>query len=170
MLVPRGSGLPGFDPDIPQTLSKNGVFVLPRVPPGSYNIQAAYMDRETMEWISVVRQLEVTDADVEGITLAFAPSFGVRGRVISEGVRQGDLSSFTAVLTPADENSPGPLPQGVKPDGSFLFRNVNEGEYRPGIRSTNGDCYLKSARARGRHGWQTANFLFIPPPIVLWSS
>jgi Carboxypeptidase regulatory-like domain len=147
LLIPRGPGFPGFDPNLPQTFAKNGTFILHRVPPGSYDIQAGYMDRDTMEWVRVVRQLEVTNADVEGVTLAFAPSITVRGRVIWQGSRQGDPFTFTVLLRSADEDSPSPQPQDVKPDGSFLFRAVNEGEYRPLIRDPDAHCYIKSARA-----------------------
>jgi hypothetical protein len=146
ILIPHGSGLLGFDSDIPQTVAKNGAFVLHRVPPGSYDIQASYMDRDTSEWVLAIRELEVANADVEDITLAFAPSFSVRGHVIWEGGRQGDLSSFTALLKSADENFPLVKGSEVKPDGSLLFHGVNQGEYRLSIRDRDTACYVKFAR------------------------
>ena len=146
ILIPRGPGFRGFDQDIPQTVAQNGTFVLHRVPPGSYNILASYMDRDTTEWVLAIRELEMTNADVEGITLAFAPLFSARGRVTWEGVKQGDLSSFTALLRFMDENLPLVKESEVKPDGSLLFRGVNEGEYRLSIRGHDPACYVKSAR------------------------
>jgi hypothetical protein len=146
-ITSRGSGLPGYDSIDIHTNEKNGTFVLHRVPPGSYYIRAAYFDRDTMEPMFTHRELEVTAGDVEGITLAFAPYTAVRGHVIWEGNKQADLSTFTVSLSSVDEESPGTQPQEVKPDGSFLFRSVSEGEYHPRIFTSNGDCYLKSARA-----------------------
>ena len=145
-ITSRGSGLPGYDSIDIHTNEKNGTFVLHRVPPGSYYIRAAYFDRDTMEPMFTHRELEVTAGDVEGITLAFAPSIAVRGHVIWEGSKQGDLSTFTVSLSSVDEQSPGTQPQELKPDGSFLFRSVSEGEYHPRFFAPNGDCYLKSAR------------------------
>jgi hypothetical protein len=145
-LIPRGSSLlaPDFNT---RAVAKDGSFVLERVPPGSYYIQAGYFERDTTDQVWVSGQLEVTDLDVEGITLAFAPSNTVRGHVIWEGSKQDDFSNLTILLSPADEESIVAKRSEVKPDGSLLLRNVNEGEYRPSIRSPNTDCHLKSARA-----------------------
>jgi hypothetical protein len=145
-ITSRGSGLPGYDSIDIHTNDKNGTFVLHRVPPGSYYIRAAYFDRDTMEPMFTHRELEVTAEDVEGITLPFAPSIAVRGHVIWEGNKQGDPSTFRVFLSSVDEQSPGTQPQELKPEGSFLFRSVSEGEYHPRIIAPNGDCYLKSAR------------------------
>lgn len=145
-ITPRSSGLLGLDSVDTRTIAKDGTFVLDRVPPGSYHIQAACLDRDTMEPMLTHRELEVTVGDVEGIPLAFAPSIAVGGHVIWEGNKQGDHSTFRVFLSSLDEQSPGTQPQEIKPDGSFLFRNVSEGEYHPRIFAPNGDCYLKSAR------------------------
>jgi hypothetical protein len=146
-MVPRGAGLLTPDTIDTRSVAKDGTFFLRRVPPGSYDLQAVYLDRDRSEPILVRRQLEIMDADVEGITLAFPPSFVVNGRLLSEGSKQEDISTLTVFLSPADDESGLAKHSEVKPDGSLLFRNVNEGEYRPSIRSPNSDCYLKSARA-----------------------
>jgi Carboxypeptidase regulatory-like domain len=146
-VFPRDSSLLRYDLIDSQTPAKDGAFVISRVPPGSYNIEASYMDRDSMEGVWTVRQLEVTNADVEAITLAFAPSNTVRGHVQWEGSKQEDLASFMVFLSPADEEFSVARRSEVKPDGSLLFRNVNEGEYRPRIFASNSDCYIKTARA-----------------------
>jgi hypothetical protein len=146
-VVQRGSPLLGYNSIETRTLAKDGSFALNWVPPGSYSLRASYMDRDTKEWACASRQLEVTDADVEGLTLAFTPLIAVRGRVIWEGSKKPDLSSFTVFLSPTDGESPNTRGQEVKPDGSFLFRAVNEGDYRPLIHSPDTNCYIKSPRA-----------------------
>ncbi|HWY08803.1 MAG TPA: carboxypeptidase regulatory-like domain-containing protein [Candidatus Acidoferrales bacterium] len=145
-VVQRGSPLLGYNSIETRTLAKDGSFALNWVPPGSYSLRASYMDRDTKEWAWASRQLEVTDADAEGITLAFAPLIALRGRVIWEGSKKPDLSSFTVFLSPTDGESPNTRGQEVKPDGSFLFRAVNEGDYRPLIHNPDTNCYIKSAR------------------------
>ena len=145
-MYPRGSGLLAPDTIDARSVAKDGTFILHRVPPGSYHLQAIYLDRDRSEPILVRRQLEVRDADVEGITLAFPSWFVVNGRLIWEGGKQEDFSNFMVFLSPADEESHLVKRSEVKPDGSLLFHNVNEGEYRPSIRGPNSDCYIKSAR------------------------
>ena len=145
-MSPRGSGLLAPDTIDARSVAKDGTFTLHRVPPGSYHLQAVYFDRDRSEPIYAGRELEVSGADVEGVTLAFAPSFAVNGRVIWEGSKQEDISNFTVFLSPADAESGLVKHSEVKPDGSLLFHNVNEGEYRPSIRGPNSDCYIKSAR------------------------
>jgi hypothetical protein len=145
-LLPRGSSLLVPDSIDTRSVARDGTFVLQRVPPGSYHIQAGYFDRATMDQIWTSRQLEVAGVDVEGITLAFAPSNTVRGNVQWEGSKQGDLSSLMVFLSPTDEESGVVKHAEVKPDGSLLYLHVNEGDYRPMIRSTNVDCHVKSAR------------------------
>jgi carboxypeptidase family protein len=145
-MSPRGSGLLAPDTIDTRSVAKDGTFILQLVPPGSYYLQAIYFDLDRSEPIYAHRQLEVTDADVEGVTLAFAPSFAVNGRVIWEGSKQEDFSNLTVFLSPTDENLPIAKRSEVKPDGRLLFRNVNEGEYRPSIPDPRSTCYIKFAR------------------------
>jgi len=145
-MSPRGSGLQAPDTIDTRSVAKDGTFTLHRVPPGSYHLQAVYFDRDRSEPIYARRELEVTEADVEGVILAFAPSFAVNGRVIWEGSKQEDFSNLTVFLSSTDENLPLAKRSEVKPDGTLLFRNVNEGEYRPSIPDPRSACYIKFAR------------------------
>jgi hypothetical protein len=145
-MSPRGSGLLAPDTIDTRSIAKDGTFTLHRVPPGSYHLQAVYFALDRSDPIYARRELEVTEADVEGVTLAFAPSFASNGRVIWEGGKQEDISNLTVFLSPADAESDLVKHSEVRPDGSLLFRNVNEGEYRPSIRGPNPDCYVTSAR------------------------
>jgi hypothetical protein len=146
-VFPRGSSLLGYNSIGTRTVAKDGTFAIVWIPPGSYNLRASYMDRDTKEWAWASRQLEIMDADAEGITLAFAPLIAVRGRVTWEGSKKSDLSSLTVSLSPADGESPNTRRQEVRPDGSFFFQAVNEGDYRPLIHNSDTNCYIKSARS-----------------------
>jgi hypothetical protein len=145
-MTPRGSGLLAPDSIDTRAVAKDGTFVLQRVPPGSYNIHAGYADRDTRAPVWVVRQLDVIGADVEGFTLAFTPSNLIRGHLNWEGGKQEDFSTLTVFLWSTDENSPLGKRSEVSPDGSLLFRNVNEGEYRVSISSRDTACHVKFAR------------------------
>ena len=145
-MSPRGSGLLAPDTIDTGSVARDGTFTLHRIPPGSYHLQAVYFDRDRSEPLYAGRELEVAEADVENVTLAFAPSFAANGRVIWEGSKQEDISKFSVFLSPADAESGIVKYSEVKPDGSLLFRSVNEGEYRLSIRGSNSDCYVKTAR------------------------
>jgi len=145
-LLPRGSALGAHDSIDTNAMAKDGTFAFQRVPPGSYYINASYFDGETKDWFWLSRPLEVAETDIEGIYLAFAPPIPIWGRVVWEGDQKSDLSSFRVSLRATKEQLPNPGSQALKPDGSFLFRSVNEGEYRPLILAPNRNCYIKSAR------------------------
>jgi hypothetical protein len=51
-------------------------------------------------------------------------------------------------LESVDRDAPQPCSQPVKPDGTFLFKNVPEGFYRPYVQFVDSDAigFLKSAR------------------------
>ena len=69
-LRPRGSGLAQALHGINDNFQmKDGNFVIPNVPPGSYVLAANWMDRETREMHTARRQLDVGNSDLEGVTL-----------------------------------------------------------------------------------------------------
>jgi len=147
-LLPEGSPLSGISRNEWECRTKDGSFTISRVPPGSYDLRAFYMDRESHEPEWTQRKIEVGGADVEGVTLSFAGGYPLHGHVTWEGGRPVDTSGKPYVyLSPIDEDSIKIIqPAEVKPDDSFVFRNMTEGEYVPAIRAGSEDCFVKSAR------------------------
>ena len=145
-LSPRGSGLSSSGWNSLESSAKGGDFLIDRVPPGSYNLLAVYFDRDAKTRIWYRRELDVADSDIENLAISLPPSFAVPGHVSWEGSKPGDIGPLTAELNSTDENVLSPEPQSVQPDGSFLFRNVSEGEYRPLVVDANRNCFVKSAR------------------------
>lgn len=145
-LIPRGSDLPTISWGAFESFSADGSFAFYAVPPGQYYVDVYYSDPDSRVPRSIRRELEVAGTDVDGLTLAVTPTFSVGGRVVWEGNKSDDFGALTLFLHSTDEESSVWDPQVVKPDGSFQFRNLSEGEYRPVVNSTNEACYLKSAR------------------------
>jgi hypothetical protein len=146
-LAARGSGLSQFSVENLQNYSFDGNFVFYGVPPGSYYVQANSFDSDSKMPRWARREFDVTNADVEGVTLTFAPQVSIAGRVLWDAKSSADLPSLTAELIPVEEEGSGPGQHvSVKPDGFFVFRNVAEGEYHPRVLSSDNACYLKSAR------------------------
>jgi len=145
-LFPRGSELSAGSEGNLQSHTTDGSFAFYGVSPGSYYLQAMAFDSDmrTPRWF--LQELDVGDADIEGLTFSFPPSTDLSGRVLWDGKKPGDLSDLTVLLYSTNENIPGGEPQALKPDGTFEFRNLTDGEYHPSVLSTSRDCYLKSAR------------------------
>jgi len=148
-LQPRGSGLAeavrGLDDDF---RLKDGNFAIRNVPPGSYYLVASWSDRESREWHHARRELDVGNTDLDGVTLTISRGVDISGHVSWEEPSQGDLQNLHVRLHPVEENLGGFPGQMVKADGSFQFKNVPEGTYRPvmSLGGMAGDFFLKSAR------------------------
>jgi Carboxypeptidase regulatory-like domain len=148
-LRPRGSGLAqalhGIDDNFQM---KDGSFVIPNVPPGSYVLGANWMDRETREMHTARRQLDVGNSDLEGVTLVISRGADIPGRVIWEGASASDFDELYINLEAVGDEESGVPSQMAKQDGTFRFKNIPEGTYRPAIfaRGMRGKFFLKSAR------------------------
>jgi Carboxypeptidase regulatory-like domain len=147
-LVPEGGAFSGISLNDLESHTRNGSFTIGRVPPGSYTLQGVYTDLEWRQPVWAQRKIEVNGADLEGLTLSFVAGFPLRGHVIWEGGRPADTSGKPYVYLYSTDDSFRFLPStDVKPDDTFVFRNMTDGEYLPAIRAGNDeDCFVKSAR------------------------
>jgi hypothetical protein len=95
------------------------------------------------------REIEVSNYDVEGLVLTISPGVEVRGRVSWEGTSPPrQLRRASVGLEGVDRDASSPPSQPVKPDGTFLFKNVPGEFYRPYVQFVDSDAigFLKSAR------------------------
>ncbi|HTB92950.1 MAG TPA: carboxypeptidase-like regulatory domain-containing protein [Candidatus Sulfotelmatobacter sp.] len=146
-IIPRSSELAGsFSRDNFQTPSKDGAFVIHGVYRGSYYLQAIREDRETRTFDLARTELEISDTDVEGAILIFNPHLTIRGQIAWDNGKPSDLDNFNVELAPATEQAQFPRMQAPKADGSFVLKNVTEGEYYLILISSNKNCFAKSAR------------------------
>jgi hypothetical protein len=149
-LYPRGSGLVDAAQDLDDTFQlKDGSFVIRNVPPGSYFLAANWSDHESGGgWHFGRRRLDVTNSDVEGVTIMVSRGSGIAGHVSWEGVAPRDLQALYVRLQSLDED-PMPVPgASAKQDGTLQFKNVPEGTYRPiaSFPCAQENFYLKAAR------------------------
>ena len=129
-----------------ENADKEGRFEFRDVFPGSYIIGASW--RTNQERYSARREVEVGNADVEGINLTVTRGVDVHGQVAWEEKPPGDMQTVHVILQPLDEG-PYSLNSGafkVEPDGTFVVKNVAEAGYRPRVITGSLDCFLKSAR------------------------
>jgi protocatechuate 3,4-dioxygenase beta subunit len=81
------------------SMSGDGTFSIPDVPPGRYRI-AAIADDGFSVWTPV--EVQVDGHDVSGITLSLTPGLSVSGRVVDPGPAGGDVSGIGIELRRAD--------------------------------------------------------------------
>jgi hypothetical protein len=127
---------------------KDGGFVLRNVPPGSYDLTASIRSGESDDWHLARRQLEVGNSDVDGITITISRGVDISGRFTWEGTPANDPSSLHFRLQALGQDQPYFSQPTVKPDGTFQFKNVPEGSYRPAFNlyGPAKKFFLKSAR------------------------
>jgi protocatechuate 3,4-dioxygenase beta subunit len=123
-----------FSPGQMSTDAEGG-FKFSEIPPGSY-VLVAQLDSnaqpDTTMWGR--RSVEVSDGNVEDITVLLGQGVSVAGRIRVEGDAEFDVSSLKASLEPQEGltlNSLMPVVEdaSVGHDGTFTFRHVPEGTY-----------------------------------------
>jgi len=103
----------------------SGSFKTDGIQPGSYVIRVT--DAKGM---IAAQHVEVTDSDVDGLSLAFPDVVTVRGRVTVAGKQDADLSGVFLRLSPEDPTLAGrALRTRVAKDGDFQFQGVIAGTY-----------------------------------------
>jgi hypothetical protein len=127
------------------TMSYENHVVFHGVSPGSYEAIVRLDNGEERSY--AIRQVEVTNADVNGGTLTFVLAIDLTGAVRLEG---GAFSGFEKlrVILQADYRNPvmGTLNGQVKPDGAFLIKRAAPTVYELAIARSPG-VYLKSIRS-----------------------
>jgi 5-hydroxyisourate hydrolase-like protein (transthyretin family) len=127
---------------------KDGSFVLRNVPPGSYDLTASYTGSESSDWHLARRPLEVGNSDMDGVAITISHGVDISGHLIWEGSAPNEPGNLHVRLQPLIEDQPYFLEPAVKPDGTFQFKNVPEGSYRPVVHLYGPvmNFFLKSAR------------------------
>jgi len=125
----------------------NGTFDLPAVPPGSYVVNAEWSDDGKR---NIARQnIEIGDADVEGLLLTIAKGPTVAGHVHWDGssAAQADDDMSIRAGDPEDEFST--TYARVESEGSFSLLEVPSGPLRVTLERQSPNSYIKSIEYGG---------------------
>lgn len=144
MLVPRDSTFMGFERNNAATQA-DGRFEIRGVVSGSYVLMANYWDEGKSYFAR--QPVEVTNTNLDGITLTIGSGIDVPGAVRVEGGGTVGLENLHASVQPRDftpmmGGGGGPL----KNDGSFALQNLGPEVYTFQLYGQMGNAYLKSVR------------------------
>lgn len=131
------------------TADAKGNFELKGVPRGSYLLVAEkpiQSENDKSTWGQ--KSVQVGDFDLRNVEVALRRGVEVSGRILVDGKANVDLTRLTGVLEPAETSAlQGFMPQvenaSVNPDGSFVFQDVPEGNYRINFFPISAGFYLK---------------------------
>jgi len=120
----------------------DGSFDLPGVLPGSYTVTAQWSDDGKAHTARL--NIEVGNADVEGLQLTIAKGVPVVGHLRWEGKPSVFGDQLTVLAQSADDTVRAGYAR-VDADGSFAWTEVAEGEFRVRVIGQSQDSFVKAA-------------------------
>jgi Carboxypeptidase regulatory-like domain len=152
ILFPRGNRELAFVSDQKQVVvnPKTGDFEMADVVPGEY--VAVAFSYASSQMHHSTQNVDVNNADVNGISLVLSRGIDVPVRVTLDGKLAASAADVIVSLLPAEDTSV-PFNMGssatAQADGTFVLKEVGDGSYSLRVRSRCQECYLKSANANG---------------------
>jgi uncharacterized surface anchored protein len=128
------------------SVNPDGIFEFRGVAPGSYFVIAQVnLPGKTF---AARTAIQVSNSNIEGISLTIRGGVTVNGRVRVEGETTASLTGLRVTLQPAEAGIVfGPFPtQQVKEDGSFQLDDVGADRYTLAVNNLPEGFYLKSVR------------------------
>jgi len=138
-IYPRPFGSPAQD--------EHGNFDIRGVSPGSYVLLSFWNDEKRTYSGQV--PLEVSNTDIDGVTLVLSAPMDLPGRIRTDPGTQLDFTRLNIWLQPRGLQMHGVAAAEVKSDGTFLIRNVFDGNYRILVGGHPEEYYLRSAKLGG---------------------
>jgi hypothetical protein len=145
MMLPRNNQVAGsifnFEAVV---LDKDGSFAIKNVLPGSYTLSAFWFD-EGKPYVAK-QNIDVGNADVEGVTLTIAPGMTINGRVIWDGKPSLEGDELNVSPSSTEQGIDFDSPARVAPNGAFILKDISEDTYHLFVNGMSKDCYIKAIR------------------------
>lgn len=126
------------------TKKADGTFEVPEVVPGEYTL-IAFANEDGKNY-STQEDVEVVNADVEGITLVIAPGIEMQGRVIWDGKMSLAGEEELVIAESKEDARIGGSQARVKDDQTFLLKDVQQGTFELNVMGLSKDCYIREMR------------------------
>lgn len=124
-------------------VQKDGSFELHDVLSGSYTLSAYWFDEGKS--YSVRQTIEVTNTDIDGLTLTIAPGVTIEGQLNWDGNPSAEQEELKVVATGETGDYWGGDAR-VLANGLFRLKDVPDGTYHLEVSGISQDCYVKSVR------------------------
>jgi hypothetical protein len=117
-------------------------FQIPELAPGEYTVRAYFFDQG--KFFSTQEDVDVVNADVNGLMLVIAPGVDIPGHLLWEGKPSLDGVRATINLSPEE---PGVGAWGgqahVEENNQFTLKEVPQGTFRITVNGISKDCYIE---------------------------
>jgi len=146
MLSKRSDADFSFGPGMNTVVREDNTFSFKQVLPGSYNLIAQQQDNQSGAGAKI--EVDVRDADVQGVVVALSPKVDVTGHVTFDGNSTAKLSSVRISLVPEDMQAMMRSAYAqAKDDGTFTFLASADERYKLSAFGAPEEMYLRSVQA-----------------------
>ena len=148
LLVAHRGQTTDWDPIASQAVSKSdGSFEIPELAPGGYSVTAFFLDQGKV--FSGQEDVNVANADVNGLSLLIGPGVDISGQVLWDGKPSLEGAERPSIhLAPADEST---VPvwgkdAHVEEKNQFTLKELPPGNFRIDVNGISKDCYIKDVQ------------------------
>jgi hypothetical protein len=120
----------------------DGSFQIPELAPGEYTVRAFFFDQD--KYYSTQEDIDVVNADVDGLTLSLAQGTQIPGHLLWDGKAslEGDRVSVYLSSEESEVYGRGGWAQ-VEENNQFTMKEVSQGTFRINVNGVSKDCYIK---------------------------
>jgi protocatechuate 3,4-dioxygenase beta subunit len=148
ILVPKTAGHEWESTNQQAMVEKvDGSFEITEVLPGPYVLIGYWFDEGKV--YSSRTEVDVGNADVEGIGVAIGGGTNIKGRVIWDGRPALEKEELTVTPTPEDVHFIFAAGTHVNQDNSFTLKEVGDGRYTVDVSGQSRNCYIKDVAYAG---------------------
>jgi 5-hydroxyisourate hydrolase-like protein (transthyretin family) len=122
----------------------DGSFEIAEVVPGEYTAIAQFFDDGKIH--TAEQDVDVTAADIEGLTLTIGPGVTISGRIIWDGQPSLSREEFTVYLRSESVEFWSGGSSRVDENNQFTLKEVADGVFKVNLSGLSKDCYIKEVR------------------------
>ncbi|PWT78008.1 MAG: hypothetical protein C5B58_15885 [Acidobacteria bacterium] len=127
------------------TIKADGSFEMADILPGEYTVSAFFFD-EGGKIYAAEEDVDVGNADVNGVTITIGPGVTIPGRISWEGKPSWEGDDATVTAEPIQSGLFWGGRSHVDSEGQFSLKDVPQGAFRIRVAGLSKDCYIKEIR------------------------
>lgn len=124
----------------------DGSFEIPELAPGEYTARASFSDQGKS--FSTQEDVDVVNADVNGLTLVIGPGVDIPGQLLWDGKPSLEGEPMSIDLAPEESGVIwwGRSEEHVDEKSQFTLKEVPQGTFRINVSGISKDCYIKEVQ------------------------